>query len=317
MLFAESLLRFNGFSPAGNSPFSITKVLPAPPLRSDSILGTELKDGKYTIVLRSGMQFTANHHYGSRNVPVKPNRVVGQVWLYGCSFFYGFGLPDSAVVSNKLSILLDSFQVMNRSVPGYSDLQSFLKMKQDISLWEENDVVVFSCASFHSERNAMLLSYRNKLFTFGSGELLNQMTFPKAVLLENSMYVIHKPFSYPAFPFREKSSLVYLLEQTRNCLVDESDNVNAITRQVLQEVWKEASTKKVRFAFAPLTKDLSTEVFMTELQAQGVPIIDLSLDFGDWQNTLMPLDAHPNESSHAYFADCIFDWLHNRNRHYH
>lgn len=309
LIAGEVVMRIKGVVPQGSSPFAIATMEPGPLLQLDSLLGADLQNGQFTITLNSGLHFTANHRDGSRQVGFVADSGSSCIWLYGCSFFYGFGLPDTQVVSEYLSKSLEEWQVMNRAVPEYSNVQCLLKMRQDMKHWQPGDAVVFSYAPFHKERNAMLLAYRNKLFSFGKKEFIAQAVFPSAQLVNDSLHIVRKPFTYTPFIFRQYSSLMYGLEQMSNEWRDESVDAENITRGVLEQCWREVSEKQVRFTFAPLKTDQSTQEMMNALEAQGAQVIDLSVDFGNAENSLMPLDAHSSARIHAYYAECITDWM--------
>ncbi|GAB5538262.1 MAG: hypothetical protein Salg2KO_03650 [Salibacteraceae bacterium] len=308
ILSAELYLQHKGIVAPFHHPFAIKSMEPGQILLPDSALGVELRDGTFSVWLNSGLSFKPSHKNGERLGAPTPIHPTSTVWLYGCSFLYGFGLADSQVVGAKLSALLHNYAIRNRSVPGYGNVQMYLKMLEDQPLWQPGDKVIMTYAPFHGERNAMLLSYRNKLYTFGKNKLA-QVSFPQLEETGGKTNMTHKVFDYPAFPWRASSHVMYGLELLRNQVLDNPEQAKAMTRQFLQQVAQHFKDGPYLVAIARLSYDAPTLALFDTLHSTGIPTLDLSLDFSDTGNNLMPLDAHPNETAHAYFANQIAQWI--------
>lgn len=307
-LLGEFILRANNVDPNAFLNFAVVEEVPQSHLAKNSNKGVDLKDGEFRLKTGSGLIFEAKHKNGTRTGSPITDDSIATVWLYGCSFFYGFGLPDSHAVGAQLGSILPNYNIRNRAVSGYGNVQMYLKMKEDESHWREGDVVIMTYASFHAERNVMALSYRNKLYTFGQGKLTD-VNFPMIEETDGKLHIKHDRFDYPAFPLREQSSVFYGLELLRNRFLDDPKNAETLSHRFMTKIASEFKDKSYRCAFARLSNDQMTQSLFETLAADGHQCIDVSLNFADTAYNLLPLDAHPNESAHAYFAHQIAQWV--------
>ena len=83
-----------------------------------------------------------------------------EIHLFGCSFFAGFGVSDSDVVSAQLQLLVNPHnKVVNYSIPGHGMTTQLRLLRQSIERGQAPAIAVFSIASFHLHRNPATYSF--------------------------------------------------------------------------------------------------------------------------------------------------------------
>ena len=309
-LLIEVAFRLSGSVPHGNNFIYIDHAEPEAYLQIDSLTGYRNKSGEFRIYNNAGCHFTATHNEQGRITSSlkKPDHYKKKIILYGCSFFYGQGIDDTATVGWKLQTLLPGYQVISRAFPGYSNLHSLLLLEQDLARLNDSDIVVFSYASFHQERNTLDYSFRKKMVS--RSEVMEEATFPFGEINDQGQLMISRTkYSYPALPLRSYSAFVSWLEDNRNASRDKKRNKEKVTNLIFKRAQETCEQHNLQFLVADILGDPETTQFLNALSDKDIPTVDVSVDLGANEYNSLPCDPHPNGNAHSIYAKKLITYL--------
>ena len=120
LLLSEASLRLLGYLPY-QPPEIGNKIIskPTPIFRADPVYGYAYNRESMEVTLNGVLTYplTIDPETGARVNPYAPKDTVNaipEIHIFGCSFFAGFGVNDSQVVSSWLQLLAqDQFRVVN------------------------------------------------------------------------------------------------------------------------------------------------------------------------------------------------------------
>ena len=171
-LVAEGLVRWRGAAPWDPQPAAL-RVDPGGRLyQTDPELGYRMLPGRYTVRFPTGFGFDVPHGEDSLRIVREPARPTPagapELWIFGCSFSYGWGVDDSAVYAWQVQQMLPDWAVVNFSVNGYGTLQSLRQLERGLAEREAPAVVVLAYAAFHDERNTFVRQRRKRVAPFSA-----------------------------------------------------------------------------------------------------------------------------------------------------
>ena len=300
------LLHFQPYN--GNTANSKIVSDPEPLFASDSVLGYVYARGDYDVTLNGKLKYRLTVSVdGSRWNAAQPETARAQVNLYGCSFFAGMGVDDTAVVSARLQqILGDSVLVKNFSVPGYGLTSQYLLFREQVAAGQAPAVAVFSTASFHLLRNAGAFRY---LQSFGSIKRA-PLRYPVAKLQrDNSLYFGLKSVIPPLPGLASHSRLYMQLLLAADRIRYPDAYLLRLHNAIADSICTLASAHDVHAVFVILSKDALTDSMEQHYSKQRCDWFRSSVDYQNPDFNLMPLDGHPNDKAHLLYAKEIADSL--------
>ncbi|MFN8315378.1 MAG: hypothetical protein U0T32_02895 [Chitinophagales bacterium] len=122
----------------------------------------------------------------------------------GCSFAYGQGVNDTQTMAYYLQQKEKGYKIQNYAVGGYGTVQQCLQLQAVLAQKKHPEVVVFTYASFHHERNAGSRKYI-KMMAFGSGNQANAIRIP---YWNNKNQLCYRSINYPLLNLCRISVLV-------------------------------------------------------------------------------------------------------------
>jgi hypothetical protein len=270
----------------------------------DPSLGYRMLPGRFSVYFESGFSFRATHGPDTLRItrppasvqPVRANAPA--LWIFGCSFSYGWGVDDEAVYAWQLQQRLPDWRVVNYSVNGYGTLQSLLQLEDALARGASPAVVVLAYAAFHVDRNTFVRMRRKRVAPFSS---LGPLVQPFARLdAEGQLRIQMAEVEYREWPGMRQSALVHLAEQRWNAIERERADGEAVTRALVRRFIERAQTAGVRVIVAGIAG--ATATVLEDAAALGATPLSLALDLDRPGMRNLPHDAHPSPLAHRQYA---------------
>jgi hypothetical protein len=298
---AEFGLRARGETPWRPAPPGL-RVDPGGRLyQADPALGYRMLPGRYTVRLENGRAFHVTHGADTLRVtaPASEPRVgVPALWIFGCSFSYGWGVDDESVYAWQLRERLPGWRIVNHSVNGYGTLQSLLQLESALEAEEAPAVVVLAYAAFHDERNTFVRARRKRVAPFSAlGPLVQPFAWLDA---EGVLHFEMADVEYREWPGMRRSALVHVAEQQWNVLERRRARSAEVTRALVRRFVERAAASGARVIVAGIAGD--TVRVLEQAASLGATPLVLALDLDRPGMRNPPPDAHPSPLAHRQYA---------------
>lgn len=301
------MLRLAGFTPYRNDTANskITSV-PEPLYVEHPVWGYAPAPGKYEVTLNDNLKYLLTiASDGSRWHPAYPSDSAERINIFGCSFFAGMGVDDTAVVSAYLQLILENYAIRNFSIPGHGLTTQYLQFKKQIAEGTKPKVAVFSIASFHLLRNTGSFRY---LTNFGSIRSA-PVSYPFAEIQPDELHFAIKK-AIPPFPQLASASSFYTqLLVAADKFYYSDDYLMQLHHALADSIYQLASQHGVHPLFIVLTKDAASKTMEEYYAKQGYPFLQSAVDYQETGMNLMPVDGHPNARAHRLYAAEIAEYI--------
>lgn len=281
-------------------------------LQPDTTLGWNVRPGKH--IQGADKEINILYTYSRFSGKDSIDSQLKTVAFYGCSFGFGQGLSDDEVFSYHLQKNHPELNILNQSVPAFSNVQMFMKLKNDVANNFRPDKVVLLWADFHPFRNIPTESWRI-VFGIGLGQKLPEdVPYPTIQVTKDSFKYFMKPVEY----YRENGlissrsaffcSIKYFINY-----INDNNNYSQILKSticVIRDMNKFCLANNVKFEVATLMKSKETQLLLKSMKSEGIIVRDISLPFENGSEYTLEDDPfHPNAKAHIYFANGISKWL--------
>jgi len=295
------------------SPEETTRhVYERPFFRPDPVTGYSHVPGVHDISLvgKSGtLKFRAVIDAdGYRTTSLRPEAHAGQqeVWIFGCSFTWGFGLNNESSFPWLVQAELPQMYVRNLAGHGFGDVQALLQLQNAIDRRAKLPVVaVFSYNPFHRDRNVALPSWLRGVWEAqralvdmnGAFTDMGNKQFARALLnAEGNFEVALVPMNPVALAAERDPDEYFRLQMT-----------NIIFYRLLQL----CKAHNITPIFALQSGSPDDEVFLYARQL-GYTMANLSLNLDEnngYKYRLRPYDSHVNQVAHELYKASLMPVL--------
>lgn len=207
-----------------------------------------------------------------------PDRYEGkpEIWIYGCSLTWGFGLNDNDAFPWILQEKLKDYKIRNFSDNGFGNVHALLQIQNSIEQGLKPVAAVFCYAHFHKERNVAAPSRMRNYSVFNNPELHH----PKATLESGGELSIE---------------LINMMEHSHGPDQEEGYmfTVTGMTFRKIKRICDESSIIPV---LAVQSGELDEPV-VNYCEKIGYIISDIASGLQKEEYTLQPMDAHPNRKA--------------------
>src|SRR5262245_35182151 len=315
-LFGELLVRLRGHQPYRVYDFEVT-VNPSPFAIPDPELGYMIYPGKFDVQFKNGYSWSATHGTDSLRITGPPSSQPDtrpQLFVYGCSVAYGYGLADSQTLPYLLQQRLPTIRVRNYAVPGFAQTQAYLQLKKAVATGNAPKIVVLTYAFFHDIRNTLCRVRRKEVYPYNRKTGIDQISYPVATYDGPDSFSIHyERFRYTEWPLMQYSALVHLLETEFNEAEVKTKRSHEVSEILINAIHRLCQQHNIELIVAGIQDDATTRELLNSCQQQGIATVDLSFDSRDLSYTLQPFDPHPNAKGQAYFAEKLAAFLAQQN----
>lgn len=205
-----------------------------------------------------------------------------QLWMFGCSYTWGWPLNDRDSFPWIIQSRFSGLQVKNFAVSGYGNAHQLIQFRQMLLKKNKPLIAVFSYNHFHLPRNVAAPS---RMLEFQSLDKANMMHHPQAYLDSDGALQIR---SIPIVP-------VDAPEPTESAMI-------LVTQRIFTEIYRLAKENNVKPVLAFQTGDAGDPIVVYAKKI-GFIIADISVDNSQARFNLLPYDPHPNAKAHQLYAD--------------
>lgn len=312
----ELAARLLGVTPFHQVIYSVDSN-PSGAFVGDDELGIKLNPGTYQITLNNELSFDAVHNArGERVINLNEKLdTLPEILLLGCSFTYGYGVDYDQTFAAIIQEAFPNYKVVNKGVPGYGTVQSYLQLKAYLSKNKKPAAILLNFSTLHLDRNVLNNKYRKALY-YGyaqSNSEINlnqsQAKFPY-LRTENIKDIAYDSWGeiYNVLPLTQYSAAVNWIQ----CKIDERETaVNAmhITGFLFDQMNTLSQENNVPFGIVNLDQNENLKEFFKS-ESIVIPYLKAEFDFNDNRYTNAPIDDHPNEKGHYYLANKMIPFLH-------
>ncbi|MEG4604841.1 SGNH/GDSL hydrolase family protein [Microcoleus sp. F6_B6] len=276
----------------------------------DSELGYKHLPGKFKVILNGNYSFNATHLNNSLRIthPLNTYNLSSkkhEIWIFGCSFTYGWSLNDSETYPWLLQEKLPKYEIVNFGVNGYGTLHSFIQFKEALKQGNKPKIAVIAYAGFHDRRNTLLRAIRKQMAAWNKLGILFQ---PDARLNgeHNFTYKMAK-LEYHEFPLMRVSALSHFLEVNYNQFEEGLYKSHDVSKAIIEEFNRVAEANGVKLVVAGI--NTGSAKMLEELSQEGIATADISVDLKIPANNNLPHDLHPSAIANRQYAEKLEGFL--------
>ena len=307
---AEIVLRVAGYKPWQIKNINFAVEPKGNFFTKDSELGYKHLPGKFKVTLNGNYSFNATHLNNSLRI-THPLNTYNQsskkpeIWIFGCSFTYGWSLNDSETYPWLLQEKLPKYEIVNFGVNGYGTVHSLIQFKQALKQPNKPKIAVIAYAAFHDARNTLLRGRRKDVTDWNKLGILLQ---PDARLNgENNFTYKMAKLEYREFPLMRVSALSHFLEVNYNKFEYKLYRSHEVSKAIIEDFNRVAEAKGVKLVVVGI--DSGSAKMLQELSQEGIATADISVDLKIPANNNLPHDGHPSAAANRQYAEKLEGFL--------
>jgi hypothetical protein len=311
ILIAESMLRIFGYHPW--MPVYIEDEViykPYSPFYQDTLLGYRMHKGNFYITYNNEFTFfiTINDHgYRITKLDSINFRNKKKICFLGDSFTLGSGLNDNETYPYIIQDSLFGYNVMNYAIPGYGVANIFNQIMYEVPP-DSGDILIYAYFNQHNNR------YERKVLKmlYAQPKLMGSMGY---IVFSNDkegrLIAEFQPYNYKMYLLSPYSSIINLLEDGKNILLDRSANLKSqsFAFEAIKRIDIACRKRGATFILAGIQRGDGTEKMLDFCKSNDILNVDIAVDLNDNTYNQMPYDNHPNAFSNKIFAQRIMDFL--------
>ncbi len=314
-LLAEIVLRLLGYQPYIQEEFTI-QTHPKSSMVLHPSLGMGLRPGTFNITLNKALKYKVTHNKDSLRITSNTIEDLAkpQIHFHGCSFTYGMGVNDHQTFPFLVQQALgDHYLIKNIAVPGYGNLQGYLRTKSIIETNQEKPKIIFAFyAPFHQERNVLSSNFRAQMYYNFSVLSLDKISYSYPFIsLDNEDLVFQetKNIYNPIFG-KKNFAIMNAIQESIHSFKNKRISAHQSTL-LLFEKWNQlCQEEEIEFIVASILKDDESQFMLEALKEKDVKTLDIALDIlNDNQLNQLPYDSHPSELAHQIYAEQLINYL--------
>lgn len=309
---AEIVLRVAGYKPWQRENVDVAVEPKGNFFTKDSELGYKHLPGKFKVTLNGNYSFNATHLNNSLRITHPLNTyklpsIKPEIWIFGCSFTYGWSLNDSETYAWLLQEKLPQYEVVNFGVNGYGTIHSLIQFKQALKQGNKPKIAVIAYAGFHDRRNTFSRARRKQLADWNKLGVLFQ---PDARLNKQQGFTYTMAqLEYHELPLMRVSALVNFLEVNYNLFEEEFYRSHEVSKAIIAEFNRLAKANGVKLVVAGINP--GSAKMLAELNGEGIATVDISVDLKIRANNNLPHDLHPSAIANRQYAEKLEGFLQN------
>ncbi len=285
------------------------------------ILGWKARKGTYSFspMHKTGNNFSLSiKKNGDRENGNKNNTVKNEILLVGGSFTQGWGVNDNETFSFKLQKKYKDYNIHNFGQAGYGSIQSYLLLKERLAKAKSPKLIIYGIIQHHEYRNIAHEGWLRMMSQYSSRGSVNT---PYGSLGKENELSIHSPIGYIAFPFREKLSIITLIEKFYNKFDSKKRVYKKLEtgKKIKQQV---IVTKKTIIRMKEISEKNNSNFIVVNLDWAGSFKINNYKNFFKSNNIkflncavpidkkfAIPGDYHVNKEAHTFYKDCLVNYI--------
>lgn len=274
--------------------------------------GYKMREGKFVINQDEQLLWTSTQDKeGYRICSLLPNSTKPEIWVFGCSFTYGWGVNDEQTYPWLLQVALPDYTVKNYGVGGYSTYQNLLQLEDLLDSVETKGLpklVVLSYSFLHDQRNTASPFWMRAV---SANVNLRELQYPFARLAGDSLSYQSLPIQYKGLPGHKKLNLISILEHEGNKEEDKSLHNREVTLRIIDKINKKCEENNIKLLLFGLDNSQDTYITLADIYkyVERPNIVVAPLDLNSKEYTYLPIDPHPNQEGHKLYAQVLGNWI--------
>ena len=293
--------------------------------KSDPVFGWKAKKGVYNFspMHKSGDIFTLKiKTNGDRENGNINNISEKEILLIGGSFTQGWGVNDNDTFAYKLQKKYNNYRIHNFGQAGYGSVQSYLLLKDQLTKVKSPKLIIYGIIQHHEYRNIAHEGWLRMMSQYASR---GSIKTPYGSLDDDNKLIFHSPIGYSNFLFREKSSIITLIEKAYNKL-NSKKRVYKKLKSGKKFKQQEAVTKETIMRMKEISKKVDSNFIVVNLDWEGSFKIRNYKKFFEkneirFVNCAVPLDKkfaipgdyHVNKKAHTFYKNCLVNYFDKQN----
>ena len=308
---AEIVLRAAGYKPWKIENVDVAVEPKGNFFTKDSELGYKHLPGKFKVTLNGNYSFNATHLNNSLRIthPLNtynlPSSTKPEIWIFGCSFTYGWSLNDNQTYPWLLQEKFPEYEIVNFGVNGYGTLHSFIQFKEALKHGNKPKIATIAYAGFHDRRNTLLRARSKQMAAWNKLGMLFQ---PDARLQgDNNFTYSMAKLEYREFPLMQVSALSHFLEVNYNQLEEGLYRSHEVSQAIIREFYRLAEANNVKLVVAGI--NAGSAKMLEEVNREEIATVDISVDLKIPANNNLPHDLHPSAIANQQYAQKLANFL--------
>jgi hypothetical protein len=301
---AEVVLRVAGYKPWQIENIDVAIEPKGNFFTKDAELGYKHLPGKFKVTLNGNYSFNATHLNNSLRIthPLNTDKLQStkpEIWIFGCSFTYGWSLNDNQTYAWLLQEKLPQYEIVNFGVNGYGTIHSYIQFQEALNQGKKPEVLVIAYAGFHDRRNTFSRARRKQMAAWNQLGVLFQ---PDARLNKQKDFTYNMAkLEYHELPLMRVSALVNFLEVNYNQFEEEFYRSHEVSQAIITEFNRLAKVNGVKLVVAGINP--GSAKMLAKLSREGIATVDISVDLKIPANNNLPHDLHPSAIANRQYAD--------------
>ena len=310
---AELILRLKGYPQFKPLPPAVTVAPGGRLLKAHSQLGYTSLPGKYKVTFEHKHSFNVTHlkntlrathlEFANSEKTNKP-----EIWIFGCSFTYGWSLSDEDTFPWVLQEKLSAYEVVNFGVRGYSTVQMLIQLKDAIEKRKKPDLVVVTYASFHDKRNVFLRGWQKGIARYSNLGPLTALPYARLDRNKKIFYGMAR-VGYSEFPFMRYSSFMNWVEDDYNAIEESFYHSHEVSKALMREIFSLCNRNGIKLVIAGISNTPATFEMLRYCKGEGIMAFDMSVDLSVPQNRNLPMNSHPSAFANRQYAEKLYAFL--------
>ena len=224
-----------------------------------------------------------------------------RVALYGCSFTWGWAVDDERAFAWLLQGQNRDWDVRNYGCGGHGTTQNLLLLREHLAS-NPPAMVVFNYFNGHLERTVATPELLNRYHRYGGEHDYAGWVHPRAVLSEQgSLAITYVPLVDS-----------HLTQVPAEMVAIDVYYQRLVEKQVFSAAIAGCAEAGCGFVLALMEKLSPFEDELAKhVEAQGGLVCDMRLPLKEARWSCAPMDGHPNETAHAFYAERLQSCLRN------
>lgn len=265
--------------------------------------------GKFTVFYPGGFTFMVTHDKVGKRITALHQResetTRPEIWIFGCSYTYGWALNDSETFPWILQEQLPEFRIVNFGVAAFGTIHSYLQCKEAFANRSKPVLIVVAYSSIHDVRNVCSRLHQKNLHVL---KQLIPWVQPYARLSRKGKLTFHyEDISYNPIWGMQSLATVHALELIIISLQQSLLHPYEVAQGLLVAFSELAETAAVDFMVIGL--DPASQRLMHEVKKTGINTGYIGLDISKKEFNNLPNDIHPNASANKIYADEILRYI--------
>lgn len=314
---AEIVLRVAGYKPWEIENADVAIEPKGNFFTKDDELGYKHLPGKFKVTLNGNYSFNATHLNNSLRITHPLNTYNSQstkpeIWIFGCSFTYGWSLNDEGTYPWLLQEKLPQYEIVNFGVNGYGTIHSYIQFEEALKQGNKPNIAVIAYAGFHDRRNTFSRARRKQMAAWNKLGFLLQ---PDAKLNKQKGFTYSMALlKYRELPLMRVSALMNFLDNNYNQFEEGYYRSHEVSKAIIKQFNYLAEANGVKLVVAGINP--GSAKMLEELSGEGIATVDISVDLKIPANNNLPHDLHPSAIANWQYAQKLESFLQKPNEYH-